>query len=230
MANVADLAPYVENRIEEPIGAPVFWEQNTEVYSAIVEAICELLLLVGRPTQTVNLQITILPNKVYQAMPTGMLCITNMYSQQGEVYKMTQYDMDFTQASWGSDWENDITDQQINQWWPIGFTMYGVHPAVSMPLTVGITGIALPTTEAWPFSGASSVPFEDSMFVALEQYAAGYCRLKEQGNEFYEGVRLYQAFLEIAKRYTQIQDRRDEMIFTQGLGLQQNINPNKKRG
>jgi len=230
MATVADLAPYVENRLEEPIGAPVFWGQSTEIYSAVVEAVCDLLLLIGRPTQTVNQLVTLLPNKVYQLMPAGMLCITDIVSQNGAVYKMTQYDMDYSQSSWGSDWENDLSDQDFDQWWPVGFGMFGIHPAVSQPLTVGITGIALPTTEAWPFSGNSAIPFEDSMFAALEMYAAGYCRLKEQGNEFYEGVKLYQAYLEVAKRYTQIQDRRDDMIFSQGLGLQQNINPNKKRG
>jgi hypothetical protein len=228
MAVINDLVPYVEERTEEVVGAPVFWLQQQEYVTAVTEAIQDLLLLIGRPTQTVTQSYTLLPNQVFQPMPPDVFVITDLYDQDGRAYQFTLYDMDFTQASWGSDWENDLSTN-INQWFPVGFNMFGVHPAVVAPLQVTVTGIQLTPNEAWPYSGTTTVPFEESMQVALEMYAAGYLQFKEGGSEFSNGVTLYQQYLEIAKRYTQIQDRRDPLIFAPNMGIPTGINPTVKR-
>lgn len=45
--SVAELAPSVLSRVQDP--AATFWNLNLEVYSALVEAINDLMLIVGRP-------------------------------------------------------------------------------------------------------------------------------------------------------------------------------------
>ena len=228
MATINDLVPYCEQRVEEVVGAPVFWLQQPEVVTAVAEAIQDLLLLVGRPTQTVTQSYTLLPNQVFQPMPAGVFIITDLYDQDGRAYQYTLYDMDFTQASWTSSWEDDLSTN-ISQWFPVGFNMFGVHPAVSAPLQVTITGIQLTPNEAFPYSGTTTVPFEDSVFVALELYAASYLRLKEAGSEFADGVKLYQQYLEIAKVYTNLQNRVDPLLFSPNMGAPAGVNPTTRR-
>ena len=111
MAVINDLVPYVEERTEEVVGAPVFWLQQQEYVTAVAEAIQDLLLLIGRPTQTVTQSYTLLPNQVFQPMPPGVFVITDLYSEDGRVYQLTQYDMDFSQSAWQSDWEDDVGTQ-----------------------------------------------------------------------------------------------------------------------
>jgi len=219
MATVANLSSQVLFRIEEVPGASVFWNTQSEIYSALIEAISDLLLLVGRPTQIVNQIVTIQPNTPWQPMPTGMLAITDIMGPNSQVWKYGLFDMDFTQSSWGSDWENDV-DSGFQQWFPVGFTMFGIHPSVSSAVQVTVTGVAVPTTNSWPYSGNETVPFSDEFFQALEKYAAHYCRFKEQGNEFQLSLALYQEYLADAERMTAIQDRRDSYIFSKNLGVQ----------
>jgi hypothetical protein len=225
---VATLAPYVENRVEEVAGAPVFWQQSQEVYTAIVEAVQDLLLLIGRPTQTVTQTVTLLPNTPWQPMPSGIFVITDMYDQNGRTYQFSVYDFDYSQVSWGSGWENDISTA-ISQWAPVGFSQYLVHPAVNTPQQVTVTGIQATPNQAWPYDGTSTIPFESSMYVALELYATSYLQFKEGNAEFSNGVTLYQQYLELAKRYTQIQDRRDPLIFAPNMGIPTGITPIVKR-
>lgn len=127
-----------------------------------------------------------------------------------------------------SGWENDISDS-ISQWAPVGFGMFMIHPAVNTPQQVTVTGIQATPNQTWPYDGTSTIPFEDSMFVAIEMYAAAYLQFKEGSAEFANGVKLYQQYLDIAKRYTQIQDRRDPLIFAPNMGVPTGINPTVKR-
>lgn len=224
---IADLAPQVIARLEEA-NPPVFWQLNTEIYSATVEGINDLLLLLGRPTNTVNLPVTLLPNTIWQPMPPGMFCITDIQGPGAAAYKLTLWDMDFTQASWQSSWENDLSDS-LQRWFPIGLTNFGIHPAVSVPQPVTVTGIQLVTTETWPYDGTVAFPFQDEVASAIEMYAAHYCRLKESGNEFSESLSLYEQYLAVAERVTEIEDRRDPYIFGRNLGVQAGVKQTTQR-
>ena len=115
------------------------------------------------------------------------------------------------------------------RWCPIGFNLFAIHPAPSTPQTVNITAIQYPVTTTWPYDGTQTVPFEDNVFQALEEYAAHYARIKELGGEFQEGMRLYEAYMKTAKRLTQISDRRDPLIFSTGFGAMQQTNPITQR-
>jgi hypothetical protein len=219
LATISTLAPFVQNRLEEnPTGPPgIFWSYSNEIFSALVEGICDLLLLIGRPTQTVQQPFTIQPNNWFQVLPSNVFLITDLLAPGLRVKKIGLFDLDFTQSFNGSDWQQDI-GPTIQQWGPLGLNSFFVHPAVSQPQDVTITGIANPVISGWPFSASTPLPFEDNIWVAIEEYAAHYCAFKEGGAEFQNSMTLYQSFLDLARRYSAIQDRRDPYVFTSSLG------------
>lgn len=225
MAAISTLADQVQDRLEEPAGtAGIFWLRGPEIYSGLVEAMNEMMMLVGRPTQVVSVPFTLQPNSVWQTVPKGMLCITNIQGGPSEVWKVTLQDLDYLQASWGPDWEQDLGDAPM-RWAPIGFNKFVIHPAIEEEQVVLITGISYPSTSTWPYDGNQTVPFSDEFFVALEEYAAHYARFKEQGNEFSESFKLLQSFNQLAQVMTQIQDRRDPYIFSRATGAPMQVNP-----
>lgn len=228
MATIAALADHVQDRLEEPIGVGLWWKRTTEVYPGIIEAMNEMMMLVGRPTQIVSVPFTILPNTPWQTVPKGMLCLTNIQGAPSEAWKVTLEDMDYLQASWGSDWEQDVGDV-IKRWCPVGFNRFVVNPSVANPQTTLITGIQYPVTDSWPYDGTENIPFSDEFFSALEEYGAHYCRFKEAGNELSESFKLLQSFMNQAARMTQIQDRRDSWIWSRATGVPQQVNPNSRR-
>lgn len=217
---ISTLAVNVQNRLEEiPVGAPgTFWSYQFEILTAIVEAMNDLMVLVGRPLQTVNVPYTLTPNTVWQSYPAGVFLITDMWGAGGVIHKVDLNSMDFVMSSWHSDWEQDTSPNGPVRWMPIGMTMFAVHPAPSVPITVNIDAIQYPVAEAWPYTGTETVPFQDEFFEAIEEYAAHYARFKETGQDFQQSLSLYQQYLAVAKRMTDIQDRRDPVIFSTSLG------------
>lgn len=226
---IGQMAPQTLARVEEPDPAnPIFWDLTTECYSALVEAISDLLILVGRPTNLVQLSVTLLPNTHIQPLPPGMFCLTNVQGPEGDVYKMSLFDFDYSQASWGSDWEDDLGDS-VKQWAPLGLTSFAIHPSVSVPQPVIVTGIQLVTQQTWPFDGTVVSPFHEEVNSILEMYAAHYLRIKESGGEFQQSLALYQAYLDGAQRLTEIEDRRDPVVFSRNLGVQVGVAQTTKR-
>lgn len=226
---IATLANVVQERLEEtPGSAGAWWSAQFEIYSALMEAQNDLLLLIGRPTQYVNIPFTVTPNSVWQTVPKGLMLITDIQGFAAPLYKINLWDLDYLQTSWGSDWTQDV-DVAAYRWAPIGFNMFVIHPAVSTAQTVNLTAIQYPTSDVWPYTGSETVQFEDSYFQLLEEYAAFYCRIKELGGEFQEGMKLFDQYMQGARRMTQIQDLRDPLLFTSGYGAAQNANPTTKR-
>jgi hypothetical protein len=226
---IATLANVVQERLEEvPGSAGSWWSQQYEIFSALMEAQNDLLLLIGRPTQVVNVPFTLTPNSCWQTVSKGLLLITDIQGFSSPLYKINLWDLDYLQTSWGSDWQQDV-DVAAYRWAPIGFNMFAIHPAVSTAQTVNLTAIQYPTTDVWPYTGSETVQFEDNFFELLEEYAAFYCRIKELGGEFQEGVKLFDQYMQGARRMTQIQDRRDPLLFTTGYGAGLNTNPTTRR-
>lgn len=215
-STIAALAPQVQSRLQDPNGT--FWLQQYEVYAGLAEAISQLLLIVGRPTTYFNQLVSLSPNTVWQAIPSGVLAITDINLAGKRLKKTTLHALDYTQSSWTSSWESDRADAPY-RWAPLGLNLFVVHPAPVQPLDVTVTGIAYPLTDPWPPTGAESSPFETNIDQALQMFAAFSCRVKECGEDAQEGFALYQAFLEIAQRYTRIQDRRDSLVWTRSIGV-----------
>lgn len=215
-STIASLAPDVSSRLQDPTN--VFWNLDFEIFGGLAEAISELLLIIGRPTVIFNQPITLVTNTCFQPMVSGLLAITDIRSQISRLQKTTLRALDYTCASWNTSWESDRADQPA-RWAPLGLSHFIVHPAPLQPVVVNITGIAYPMgTSTWPPSGTETSPFEKNIDQALELYAAAYCRTKEVGQDAEIGWQLYQQFLEIAQRYSQIQDRRDSVVWTKSLG------------
>lgn len=227
---ISTLAVNVQSRLEEfPTGAPgTWWSLSYELYSALAEAENDLMLLVGRPTQIVQVPLTLTANTVWQSIPKGYFQITDITSGYGALYKINLYDLDYLQTYWGPNWEQDVGPTP-REWAPIGFNLFVIHPAPVVPITVNVTAIQYPLTDVWPYTGSETVVFPDEMFVALEVYAAHYARIKELGAEFQQGVKLYQEYLKYAQRYTALQDRRDPLIFSMGFGASGQTNPMTQR-
>jgi hypothetical protein len=222
------LAQNVLNRLEDPAGT--FWSETFEVMSALAEAENLLMLLIGRPTQTVNVQFNLEPNTVWQTTPTGIFLITDVWGPQSRLRKVNLYDMDFNQSSWLSDWQNDTDPNGPVRFGNLGFTKFFVHPAPSVPQTVLLDAIQYPVAvSGFPYTGSSNVPFHEEFFVALEDYACVYCRLKEFSSELQQAMPLYQAFLGLAKRLSQIEDRRDSLVFSNAFGAPAGANSLVKR-
>jgi hypothetical protein len=211
-------------------GGPVFWNLQFEVYTAIVEAMNDLLLLVGRPTQTVAAPFSLVPNSVWQVVPRGLFAITEIWGPQSQLRKCTLYDFDYNQpGSMGSDWENDTDPAGPTKWAPVGLSIFIVHPAPTTPQTVLLDGIRYPVVEDFPYSGDELVPFHHEVFPALEQYSAHILRLKESGVDFQESMALYKNYLEAAKRLTTIESRRDDLVFSPTFGGLAGVNSLVKR-
>ena len=224
---ISTLAVSVINRLEEA-DPPIFWDLSSELYSGLVEAMCDLLLLVGRPNITATIPFTCAANTVWQAIPKGVFLISGIQGQAGRLRKVSLFEMDYTQASWGSDWENDLAGFPV-RWFPVGLTRFGIYPAVSTPITLTLTGIAYPVTTPWPYDGSQLVPYHDEFFQALEMYASHYCRIKETGLEFEESLVLFQQYMKLAERMTEIEDKRDPLLFSKVWGGPAGLNSITKR-
>lgn len=215
LATISELQANLADRLQDPAGT--FWLQTYEQFSAIAEGINDLLLLIGRPTQLINIPVTLTPNICWQSIPPNMLAITTIRSSTSMLWKTSLYAMDYLQSSWGSDWEGDVA-MVPQRWAPLGLTYFLVHPAPSTPIIVQMTGIANPILTPWPPTGSEVSPFHQEFNVALQMYAAAYCKLKTVGDDSLEGDILFQEYLDIAQRLSQIADRRDPLIFSKSFG------------
>lgn len=227
MATISTLLPFIYSRIDELDENGPVWVVQNEATSAAMEALCDLLLLVGRPDLIVSQPFSIVPNQWMQTIPAGMFCALNMQGAASEVWKITLEDMDGAQVS-GPDWEQDV-GEQVLKWFPLGFGKFGVWPTIPVAQTVLLTGIASPVTDTWPWSGSEPVNFHDETFQALEKYASHYLRFKEAGADWQESMKDYQSYLDDAKRLTQLENRRDPFIWDGSTGSKVVSNPTTSR-
>lgn len=210
------MTPQVGDRLQDPTFT--FWNEQFEVQAGLAEAISELLLIVGRPTQIYNGTVILTPNTVWQPLPPNVLALTTIRCNGALLWKSTLHSLDYLQASWGSNWQSD-RGPLPKRWAPLGLSMFVVHPAPLQPIKVQISAIEYPFLDTWPPNGTETSPFHKEVNQALEMYSAAYCRIKEIGQDHAEGQQLYQRFLAIGRRLTQIEDRRDDLVFTQSFGV-----------
>jgi len=223
---ISTLATNVLARLEENYtDGPVFWNLQFEIYTYLAEAENDLLMLIGRPTQTVAVPFTLVPNTPWQSPPSGVFLITGITGQQSQLRKVNLYDMDFNQSSWGSDWQSDTSASGPVRWGNLGFNWFFVHPAPTTPQSVLLDAIQYPVpVSGYPYTGATTVPFHDETFQWLEMYASHMCRMKESGQDFQESLSLYKGYLEGAKRLTELEDKKDTLIFSPAFGPPAGVN------
>jgi len=214
-STIAEMAPSVSERLQDD--SNIFWSLDYEINAGLAEAISELLLIVGRPTQIFDQPITPLVNTCFNPMPPGLICLTNIRTQISVLGKTTLRSLDYLCSSWSPAWQSE-RGAIPKRWAPLGLNYFILHPAPLQPITINVTGIAYPFVDTWPPNGTESSPFAKEFNQALELYAASYARLKECGEDAAEGFALYQQFLEIGQRLSQIEDRRDSLVWCRSFG------------
>jgi len=224
---ISVLAQNVIQRLEES-NPPVFWNLQLEIFTAIVEALNELMLLVGRPTMIVQSIFNLNPNSVWQYLPKGMLALTDVYGPQSPLRKVSLFSLDYEQFASGSDWECDSASTPV-RWAPIGLNIFVVHPAANATQQVAVNAVAYPVAAPFPYTGAETVPFEHNYFQALEMYASVLLRLKEGTSELHNALPMLAEFYQIAARMSEIQDRRDNLVFSRDFGIMAGTNQIVKR-
>ena len=162
-------------------------------------------------------------------MPAGMLFLSNVSGVGGELRSVNLHDMDYIQSSWASTWSNDTSPNGPLRWFSLGFNLFGVHPAATVPTTITITGIQSVTMNPYPYLGTEPLIFHDELEAALEQYATVYGKLKEGGAEVQNSTQLYLEYLATAERNTEIEDRRDPVIFSPSFGGGSGLDPLVRR-
>jgi|ERR1700722_3326086 len=221
------LADHVLERLEDPTG--IFWNRRLEVYSAIVEALNDLTILVGRPVMGVQLIFNLQPNSVWQFLPKGFLCLTDIYGPQSLLRKQTLFDYDYIQFNSGSGWENENSTSGPTTWAPLGTNMFIVHPSAGAAQQVLLNAILYPVAAAWPYAGSEVVPFHHEFFAAIESYAAHILRFKESGPDFQSSMTLYGDYLAQAERMSVIETRKDPILWSRSFGTMFGPNQIPKR-
>lgn len=221
MATVNTLVAQVQSRLEEYAGSDgdgEQWSVEYELRAHLLEAVNDLTLLVGRPLSQVNVPFTPALNTAWQTVPAGLLLIVDVRGQAGRLRKVSLRDLDYTQSSWSSDWECDISTTGPLRWAPAGLNRFLLHPATAAPITLMLDAIGLAATSAYPYDGTQTIPFHDELFAALEQYAAHVAALKQGGQELQQSLTWYREYLSAAERATEIEDRRDRDLFSPSFG------------
>lgn len=224
---ISTLSVNVLERLEDPTG--IFWNQQLEVFSAIVEALNDLTLLVGRPVMGVQLVFNLQPNSVWQYLPKGFLCLTDIYGPQSLLRKQTLFDYDYVQFNSGSGWECDNSISGPTTWAPLGTTMFIVHPATSSSQQVLLNAVLYPVASPWPYLGTEITPFHHEYFSAIESYTAHILRFKEAGVDFQASLMLYGDYLAQAERMSEIETRKDPILWSRSFGTMFGPNQIQKR-
>lgn len=215
----------MQDRLEEPHGAGIFWNLSAEIYPALVEGMNEASILAGDP-EVRSALITLGPGNtapgmplfVY-AMPAASLLIVRLDTVGGgAIKKVFVRDLDRHYPGWESD-----SGPVIRRWFPVGMTLFGVYPTLQADQQVLMTTIGFAMPNGQPYSGSEIIPFREEYLDGFQEYAAHVCRLKEAGPDFQESIPSLQAFQDKMVQLTKFAARRGISRFTK-LGRQAQVN------
>lgn len=212
MSTISSIATRVCDRLEESETAPVFWSLQSEIYSAIAEAMNEAALITGTVEVAQPTPLTLPTNTTYIPMPANAIALLRVQAPN-----MIQKTSLFTLDKMIPGWQNE-TGTAIRYWFPVGLNKFGIYPQLSVQQEILVTYLGYPVTNGRPLTGAETVPFGQEYQDALEQYAAHILRLKEGGAEFELSQVIYSQFLSTMKSLTAFQARHDSLVFTRSLG------------
>jgi len=125
-------------------------------------------------------------------------------------------------------WENDVGDE-IQHWFPIGLTQFGIHPQLTGPVNVFISGVVEPVPSPRPYTGEEFVDFQEEMREAFVDYAAHIAALKEGTKEFVDSIKVYNRFLSRMQELTKFAVRKGSLRFTRSLGHVSRVTPVEQR-
>jgi hypothetical protein len=122
-------------------------------------------------------------------------------------------------------WENDVGGSVPDFWFPIGLTQFGIHPQLTAPVSVIVSGIVEPVSTPRPYTGNESVNFQNEFREAFVDYAAFTATLKEGTIEFRESIRVYDRFISRMQELGKFASRKGSLRFSRTLGAVASTNP-----
>ena len=221
---ISDIGSQVQDRLEEPRGSGIFWDLQNEIYPIVAEMMNAATLMTGEPQMRSLSNYNLTPNSNVQPMPAGALAILRV-DGPGTVLKTSVYDLDRFSHGW-----EGVLGPQIEYWFPIGLTQFGVYPQVPTAQRLVISYIMLPVTMVSTYDGTENVPFQAEYSFGFVEGAAAMARLKEGGAEFTQGISEYDKLIDKLAQLGKFGWRKGACRFTRALGIQAEITDVTKRG
>lgn len=213
MATLNNLGGYVQDRLEEPRGAGIFWSLQNEIYPLLVEACNEATLITGLPQIRSNPLFILPANTRIFSLPAGAIVLARMDGQK-VIQKTSVWAMDQDDYSWKQD-----TGPVPLRWFPFGIGQFGIYPLLTANANVTLTTINLPVTVARPYAGTETVPFSKEYLEAMVDSAASVARLKEGGKDLMDGLKFYEMFLSKMVELSKFGDRISKLRFSRSTGI-----------
>jgi len=221
MSALSDLAPLVQDRLEEPRGAGIFWSGANEILPDLVEALNEATLITGEPEIRSTAVTSLALNTNFQTMPAGAVALLRVEGPGGlAISKVMPWDLDNDNPTWENDTDVSIGDQagSPRYWFPLGMAAWGIYPKLTSGAQVILTYVGLPITASPPWTGSEVVPFQEEYLQGFADMAASVCRVKEGGAELQQGLAVYQRFLSRMEEASRFALRKGSLRFSRVFG------------
>jgi len=241
---LSQLLPDVLGRIEENCPdqpGPIFWNLTGEVYTELVWGMFEAAMVTG-VVQLASLRVTLTAGNTWfniqaggggygsggygdggyggNLVPLGVLAPIRMRAPY-QIRKTSMKALDNMTPSW----QQADPATQIKAWFPLGISLFGIYPQLSIDSDVTMDFIVSPVNEYRPYTGNEGVPFQNEFTSAFPKYAAAMLRAKEGGAEAEEAEIVYKSYMYDIKDLSAFQGRLDDLIFTGAFGAQGKPNP-----
>ena len=233
-----DLLNDVLNRVEDPMPpGPIFWSLVGEVFVMMVDGMFEASLMTG-VVQATNVLVTLQPETTYFGLqsssvgygqgpyggggyggsigvPKGTIAALRLKAPYA-IRKTSLNALD----SYNPNWQNAAPGTQIQSWFPLGVSGFGIYPALSAETQVVMDFLVSPCNQYRPYSGSILVPFQVEFSNLISMYAAAMLRSKETGSEAEEAEVTFQDFLGRCKALSLFQTRLDSLTYSAAYGGQ----------
>lgn len=215
-----------EEENEDGVAAPIFWSQEYEYLPQIVDSLFEAALITGT-VQANNVAVVLEPDQTYfslqtdppEGVPPGVLFAVRMRAPNS-LRKTTLRGL----SDMVPGWERTPPSQQIAAWFPVGTSMFGIWPQVSVETRVVMDFIVSPTPYPRPYDTSIEVPFEEQFISAFSEYAAAMLRSKELGNEASEASSVMESYLAKMQALSRWQNRLDSLVMSGAYGARAQTN------
>lgn len=218
MAVISDIEGAIQDRLEEPRGAGIFWDLQNELRPLIAEGLCEATLITGLPQfrYAANNPFQLTPGSTTFNLPSGNLAILRVENANTglPIRKVSVFDLDMDNKTW----ENDAAVAAPTEWFPFGLGKFGIHPQVNVNFNVILSTIQFPIVSDPPYTGNEPFPFQTEFEDAIIHYTEHAARLKEGGIEFEASMPAYEAFLAAMEELSKFAVRKGSLRFSRVHG------------
>lgn len=222
----------VLDRLEENRANPLFWNVPAEIRVFLIEAMNEAALIAGEPqirfskSQATQNFLSLAANQTVFDLTNDvpLFGTMRMESISQQIIKTTPWDLDRFFPGWESD-----TGPIIKHWFPIGLTRFGIHPQLTSPASVIVSGIAEPVSTARPYTGNEPVDFQEEYREAFIDYAVHVASLKEGTKEFTDSIKVYDRFLSKMEELSKFATRKGSLRFSRSMGVPATVTPVEQR-